>query len=109
MVTTVSENVVDYMYWRSRVTVWKHYLNPNEYGGTMSESTSENYNFDFDIGYLVKSPCRDCVTQDKLPDCIQKCEILDKIQHVLADSISSESSISNLETYDVPSEILEQI
>ena len=75
----------------------------------MSERTSENYNFDFDIGYLVKSPCRDCATQAKLPDCIQNCEILDKIQHVLADSISSESRISQLETYDVPSEILEQI
>lgn len=86
-----------------------HNFNPNEYGGTMNESTSENYNFDFDIGYLVKSPCRDCVTQDKLPDCIQNCEILDKIQHVLADSISSETSISQLETYDVPAEILEQI
>ena len=74
----------------------------------MNESTSD-YNFDFDIGYLVKSPCRDCTTQDKLPDCIQNCEILDKIQHVLADSISSETSISQLETYDVPAEILEQI
>jgi len=74
----------------------------------MEERFCEN-SFDFDIGYLVKSPCRDCTTRDNLPDCIQGCDILDKIQTVLADSIPSEASISPVETYDVPAEILEQI
>ena len=69
----------------------------------MEERFCEN-NFDFDIGYLVKSPCR-----DNLPDCIQGCEILDQIQTVLADSIPSEASISPAETYDVPAEVLDQI
>ena len=74
----------------------------------MEERFCEN-SFDFDIGYLVKSPCRDCTTRDNLPDCIQGCDILDKIQTVLADSIPSEASISPVETYDVPAEILDQI
>jgi hypothetical protein len=58
----------------------------------MQERLSENHNFDFDIGYLVKSPCRDCLNRDDLPNCIQGCEILDKIQTVLADSIPSETN-----------------
>jgi hypothetical protein len=74
----------------------------------MEERFCEN-NFDFDIGYLVKSPCRDCTTRGNLPDCIQGCDILDKIQTVLADSIPSEASISPVETYDVPADILDQL
>ena len=75
----------------------------------MAQRLSETNSFDFEIGYLVKSPCRDCVSQGDLPNCIQGCEILDQIQTVLADSIPSEKSLSALETYDVPSEVLDQI
>ena len=75
----------------------------------MEQRLSENNNFDFDIGYLVKSPCRDCTTRDNLPNCIQGCQILDQIQTVLADSIPSEASISPVDTYDVPSDVLDQI
>ncbi len=75
----------------------------------MDQRLSENHNFDFDIGYLVKSPCRDCTTRDNLPNCIQGCQILDQIQTVLADSIPSETSISPVDTYDIPSDVLEQI
>ncbi len=75
----------------------------------MEARLSETHSFDFDIGYLVKSPCRDCASRTKLPNCINDCEILDQIQTVLADSIPSEAAISPVETYDVPAEILEQI
>ena len=75
----------------------------------MEQRPSENHNFDFDIGYLVKSPCRDCTTSDNLPDCFQGCQILDQIQSVLADSIPSERTISPVDTYDIPSDVLEQI
>jgi hypothetical protein len=75
----------------------------------MEQRLNENQNFDFDIGYLVKSPCRDCATRKSLPNCIQDCEILNQIQTVLADSIPSETSFSPAETYDVPAEVLEQI
>jgi len=75
----------------------------------MQERLSTNHNFDFDIGYLVKSPCRDCMSRDNLPNCIEGCEILDKIQTVLADSIPSETNFSPAEAFDLPAEILEQI
>jgi hypothetical protein len=75
----------------------------------MKEKFSENQNFDFDIGYLVKSPCRDCNTRKDLPDCIEGCEILDRIQAILADSIPSEVNFSPAEAYEIPAEILQQI
>ncbi len=75
----------------------------------MDQRLSDTHSFDFDIGYLVKSPCRDCVSREDLPTCVEGCEILDQIQTVLADSIPSESSISPVDTYDVPAEVLEQI
>ena len=75
----------------------------------MEARLSETHRFDFDIGYLVKSPCRDCTSRGNLPNCINDCEILDQIQTVLADSIPSEASISPVETFDVPAEVLEQI
>jgi len=75
----------------------------------MEQRLSDTNSFDFEIGYLVKSPCRDCGTREDLPECIQGCEILDQIQTVLVDSIPSEKSISALETYDVSIEVLEQI
>ncbi len=75
----------------------------------MLRRVSETNVFDFEIGYLVKSPCRDCVSRAELPECVEGCGILDQIQSVLADSIPSEKSLSTMETYDIPDEVLEQI
>lgn len=50
--------------------------------------------FDFEIGHLVKSPCRDCPTHYQFPRCIHSCEILDRIQTQLAQGISSTRSHS---------------
>ena len=75
----------------------------------MEQRLSETNSFDFEIGYLVKSPCRDCVSREVLPTCVEGCEILDQIQTVLADSIPSETSISPVDTYDVPMDVLEQL
>lgn len=75
----------------------------------MDQRLSERHSFDFDIGYLVKSPCRDCGSREDLPNCVEDCEILDQIQTVLADSIPSETSISPVDTYDVPADVLDQI
>ena len=75
----------------------------------MEPRLSETNSFDFDIGYLVKSPCRDCVSRQELPNCVEGCETLDQIQTILADSIPSETSISPVDTYDVPADVLEQI
>ncbi|WP_457552168.1 hypothetical protein [Desulfobacula sp.] len=48
--------------------------------------------FDFEIGYLTKSPCLACENKSKLPQCHQGCPILDKIQTLLARGISSQAS-----------------
>jgi len=57
----------------------------NQYGFT--------YRFDFDVGYLVKSPCRDCDTRPQLPRCSDNCEILDRIQAILAETVSCTSRL----------------
>lgn len=48
--------------------------------------------FDFEIGYLIKSPCLKCKNKSKLPKCHTGCLILDKIQTKLARGISSQAS-----------------
>jgi hypothetical protein len=46
--------------------------------------------FDFEVGHLVQSPCRGCEKRPtRFPVCMKSCEILDGIQAVLTDTISS--------------------
>lgn len=48
-----------------------------------------NCEFDFDIGYLIKSPCRDCDRRKSFfPDCSRECLLLDRIQSILATTVS---------------------
>ena len=44
--------------------------------------------FDFEVGYLVRSPCRVCEQINKLPTCSRSCSQLARVQTLLADSIS---------------------
>jgi len=48
--------------------------------------------FDFEIGYLTKSPCLNCEDKKDLPKCHAQCLVLDKIQTTLARGISSQAS-----------------
>jgi hypothetical protein len=48
--------------------------------------------FDFEIGYLTKSPCLTCEDKKDLPKCHSNCVVLDKIQTRLARGISSQAS-----------------
>jgi len=48
--------------------------------------------FDFEIGYLTKSPCLACENKSHLPRCHTECLILDKIQTMLARGISSQAA-----------------
>ncbi|SDU59197.1 MULTISPECIES: hypothetical protein [Desulfobacula] len=48
--------------------------------------------FDFEIGYLTKSPCLTCDKKSSLPKCHDGCLILDEIQTKLARGISSQRS-----------------
>ena len=46
------------------------------------------HRFDFEIGVLVKSPCRDCKTRKRFPRCIDECKVLDRLHTVLANTVS---------------------
>ena len=56
------------------------------------------HRFDFDIGYLVKSPCRECLDRDLFPGCMETCLPLDKIRTVLANSVSCSRSYTSVES-----------
>lgn len=47
-----------------------------------------NHRFDFDIGYLVSSPCRHCDKRKDFPGCDASCDTLDRIHSMLRDSVS---------------------
>jgi len=47
-----------------------------------------DYQFDFEIGYLVKSPCLQCLHREVLPHCIEACSVLEKIHALLAEAVS---------------------
>jgi len=47
-----------------------------------------NYQFDFEIGTLVKSPCLECHYRPLFPQCMQTCRLLDEIHAVLAEAVS---------------------
>jgi len=46
------------------------------------------FRFDFEIGYLIKSPCKECQGDNNLPECADDCAVLDKVHTILAESIS---------------------
>jgi hypothetical protein len=47
-----------------------------------------HYQFDFDIGYLIKSPCKACDSIKFFPGCVDACHILDEIHTILSEAIS---------------------
>lgn len=44
--------------------------------------------FDFEIGYLAQSPCRNCRKRGNLPKCSLNCRVIDQLQDLLAASLS---------------------
>jgi hypothetical protein len=58
----------------------------------MDYSITNRDRFDFEIGYLVKSPCIGCANKSQLPKCHNDCPVLDQIQTTLAKGISSQAS-----------------
>lgn len=57
--------------------------------------------FELDVGYIKKSPCRECPTKNHLPECSDCCETLSQLQELLIGSISCRHSVSELEEYSV--------
>ncbi len=57
----------------------------------MKYTTSSNYyryRFDFEIGRLVNSPCKNCERQDEFPKCADDCRTLDRIHTALVGAVS---------------------
>lgn len=54
-----------------------------------------------DIGYVKKSPCRDCSSNIKLPNCANKCKIINQLQTTLVDEVSYTNNYSEQETFFV--------
>lgn len=54
----------------------------------MYEILTNRNKFDFEIGYFVKSPCRECPRQEEFPACHRACNMLDQVRTVLAEGIS---------------------
>lgn len=53
----------------------------------LTRKTRYKHQFDFEVGYLVKSPCKGCEKRPLFPKCSEKCDMLDRIQTVLTDCI----------------------
>lgn len=63
--------------------------------------TAYRHRFDFDIGYLIKSPCRECLGRDRFPECMDACSPLDRIRSVLANSVSCSRSQGTVEYHAI--------
>ena len=59
------------------------------------------HQYDFEIGCLVKSPCRQCWEHHRFPACSSDCDILDQIQTLLARSVLSTRNYSNMEAFSI--------
>ncbi len=46
------------------------------------------HQFDFEIGYFVKSPCKSCQTRPIFPKCLDQCKTLDNIHSLLSVGVS---------------------
>ena len=57
-------------------------------GNKIPTSRRPRHRFDFEVGYLIKSPCRSCINRCDFPGCDETCETLDKIHTVLRESVS---------------------
>jgi len=55
----------------------------------MQRSGDEGLMFDFELGDIVKSPCRDCLRYPAFPGCMPACKTLDGFQRMLTRSVSS--------------------
>ena len=74
-------------------------VNQKEYD--MEENIVIENRFDIDIGYIKKSPCRECSMKDSLPECSNCCETLAQLQELLVGSISCSKSYSECEEFSI--------
>jgi hypothetical protein len=82
--------------------VWFYGINIQSLKKT--KMTNYKHCFDFDVGYLVKSPCKNCESRPDFPGCSEHCEIIDKIHGILCGTISSTKGFSSLENFAISME-----
>lgn len=46
--------------------------------------------FDFEVGELIKSPCKECLRREEFPHCQKDCRLIDRVQEILAETVSSQ-------------------
>jgi len=63
-------------------------------------SISFGHKLDHDIGYIRKSPCRDCRLKKRLPDCSNNCKTLNQLQANLVFVTSCSNNYSELESFN---------
>ncbi len=67
----------------------------------MKEKTACGYKLDSEIGYITKSPCRQCAMKNNLPECSESCRTLLQLQKLLVGAVSCSNNFSELEAYYV--------
>ncbi|PID40932.1 MAG: hypothetical protein CR984_00680 [Proteobacteria bacterium] len=67
----------------------------------VSMTNKYTHRFDFDIGYLIKSPCRECTDHYLFPGCMDSCLSLDRVRTVLANSVSCSRTCASVESHAI--------
>lgn len=62
-------------------------------------SITSGNRLEHDIGYIKKSPCRECNLKNRLPHCSNNCKTLSQLQSDLACVTSCSNNYSELETF----------
>ena len=57
--------------------------------------------FDFEIGHLKKSPCKECFDYFSFPACMDTCSLLDRIQTQLARTVLTGCNPATSEAFAV--------
>jgi len=57
----------------------------------LAKNNTFKYRFDFEIGYLIESPCKTCDSRVNIPECMDDCTMLDAIHAILAEAVSCTS------------------
>ena len=77
------------------------YDSQNQKEDHMKKESPREYRLDIDIGYITKSPCRECPIKNNLPECASRCEMLTQLQELLVGAISCSKSFSDCEEYSI--------
>jgi hypothetical protein len=67
----------------------------------MLRRSANNNKFDFDIGHIKKSPCRECDSKDHLPNCSKGCMKLDRLRALSIGCTACSRDDHDTETYSI--------